>query len=244
MRPLNGLLALLLLTASPISAQTLRMVGGSGLLAAQRQSVKPPANKYGDPKVPYPFTTKPAEILANIALVARETSLGQPFGLDALKAADTQLRARRILDVKSLDPKIGPDYYLVELDDLKGAPYARVMITKAGLVDACLDERGRTIPRAPDLASAADKVQKNGLGRGTNARYVYAISAAQPGSPVYMPLVAIDTPKGTAYFNANGEPFAEVGSQLHRAASSGKPAPFADNPHMLQLRRLDLWVQE
>jgi hypothetical protein len=222
------------------------MGGGSGLFAGQRQTVKPPADREGGPQVPYPNATKPAEILANIALVARETELGQPMGLDALKAADTQLRARRILDVKSQDPKIGPDYYLVELDDLNGSPYARLMVTKAGIVDACIDERGKTIPRSPDLAVASAKVQKNGLGRGTNARYVYALSAAQPGSPVYMPLVAIDTPKGTVYFNTNVEPFAEAGSQLHKEASSGKVAapPFADSPYLLQLRLLDRWQPE
>jgi hypothetical protein len=191
--------------------------------------------------VPYPNTNKPAEILANIAAFARQTTWTQPSGMDALKAADTQLRARRILDVKSLAAMFGPDYYLVELDDLTGVPYARVMITKAGLIDALIDERGKTIDKALDLSVVSEKVQQHGLGPGTNCRYVYAMSAADPGSSVYRPLVAVDTPKGTVYYNAKGQPFAEAGSELDKEASTGKEAPFAKNPYIFQLRLLDRW---
>lgn len=126
--------------------------------------------------------------------------------MDVLKEADTKLRARRILDVKSLDPLFGPDYYLVELDDLNGARYAR-------------------------------------LGRGINSRYVYAMSIAEPGSPVYNPLVAVDTPKGTVYINSKGQAFAPAGSALHKEASTieEKSVPYTSNKHLMQLCLLDRW---
>lgn len=191
--------------------------------------------------VPHPYTTKPSEILANIAAVARQTNLEELMEMNGLAMRNNELRARRILDVKSLSKYFGPDYYLVELEDLRGVAFANVVVTKAGTVDGVQDVRGKDLPRALDLQIAKKNVSARLGAATTNARYVYAMSMAEPGSSMYRPLVAVETAKGTVYFNSSNEPFAEAGSQLQKELATVTNAPAVGSPQLLQLLKLDKW---
>jgi hypothetical protein len=186
--------------------------------------------------VPFPGSVKPAEVIANVQAAAQQTHL---LGvLDIPELATGNVRARRILEVKSDMPP--PGYLVVELDDLGGKPLAKVAMTKGGVIISADDSRNSVERSSLDLSDATTKVQQKRGRAPISAEYVYFHNVAERGISICRPLVAVTTERGVLYFNSKGEAFAEDGSLLITELGARSPvlAPSAAIKH---LRLIGQW---
>lgn len=159
--------------------------------------------------VPYPHSTAPARVLANVRKIVASIRLDEVAALPELSGP---LQVTRILQVRSEEPP--PGYLLVELADTSGHPVANFAMTRGGefigVENARQGGRGRSL--ALDDASIRARVR---MGEAINAmEYVYFTNTAEPGMSVFRPLVAISTNRGAVYLNSRGEAFVEISSPL------------------------------
>jgi hypothetical protein len=145
-----------------------------------------------------------------------------------------ELRARRILDVTSLTKQ--PDFYVVELMDRSGRLVAKVAIYKSGIMIGAQKIDHPELQNSLDLPDAAGRAKRFGTPKAS--KYVHMIGRAEVGSPVFIPLAAVEVSDGTVYFNSRGEAFAEEKSGLAKRVGiqdqDDKPLPVA----MKKLRKL------
>jgi hypothetical protein len=228
----------------PVRASSMTSLGGAKRATGGSQQSRSNSRPDLLPKaiaVPYPNTTKPTEILANIAEAVRQTHLDEAMNLGELAMRQNELQARRILDVASLSSYFGSDYYVVELEDKQGVAVANVAISKDGVINGVQDVRGIDVPRAPSLSDVKTRVEARLSVAPTKARYVFAFSPAEPGSSLYRPLAAVETADGTVYFNSRGEAFADEGSTLTKELSNKSETAAPKAPNFVALRKLDRW---
>lgn len=187
--------------------------------------------------VPYPGTRQPAQILANIQAGIAPTGLASLMGMDEMREPTKSLRVSRILEVKSNDP--APGYLVVECTDLGGVALVNVAITSLGMMIGTEDLRGKNIPKPLSLSEAERRVGGR-VGRIHSSAYVYFHNRAEPGSPLFRPLVAVSTDDGPVYLNSVGEVFAIDGGNLARPGSDG-PVLTPAAPGSVRLKRLAQW---
>ncbi len=171
--------------------------------------------------VPHPYSTKPSEILANVRAAVQQPALDKAADIPELAMPDDELRAKRILDVTSLAQR--PDYYVVELESMRGMPVAVLAITEAGVIMSVGDVRGIEYAKALDLRDAIDRAALHTRAGVSGARHVWAENMAEPGSSLYRPLAAVHTTDGTIYFNSAGDGFAESGSTILKEVGAADP---------------------
>jgi len=172
---------------------------------------------------PYPNTTKPAEIRANL-LWSLEQSHWDPALEQALRQASIVFA--RTLDVES---GLGRDYYLLEIDTTTGAPFRTVKLGKDGWIQADAPWNGH--PRrvtALDLQLVAQQLrEKHGA---VNAHYFHTYGTVESGSGSdFLPLVKAQTPDGTVLLvNSKGEVFRQLAIEpLQGATPEAKEADLA-----------------
>ena len=200
------------------SAACLLMLAIPLLAEGQRGRGAPGAN----PDVPYPFfSTNPQQILENIATVVKATGLAESMEMPELRLERNELRAERILQVRTAGPENAnkPNgYLLVELVRPNGQPMATVAITPDGIMIGAEDLRDvsptRPWVRPLDLSIAAERIAQH-RGKSPEAiTYTYFHNTAEPFANVFRPLVAAQTERGIVYINSAGHAFAHDDSPL------------------------------
>ncbi len=187
--------------------------------------------------VPHPFTSNPAEILENVAAAVRQTHLDESLGFPALSMREGELRARRILDVKSLYRR--PDYYVVELEDKQGIRVANVLIDRQGFILEADDLRGLDVSSSINLVDLPRYVRRYTSARIRTMGYVWAPNFAEPGSALSRPLASAQTDAGVIFVNSRGEAWVEEESPLLKTSGAGASVPVpADAPGVMRLRKL------
>ena len=151
--------------------------------------------------------TQPGPNYGNVVAAIRHAHVDEATNMPELAMRHNELHPRRILDVTSLAKRA--DYYVVELVNGAGVTMANVAIEKSGLLIGVEQTRGTELPRSIDLGTAADKARTFTNARVSRTRYVYMLSAAELGSPVFAPLAAVETLDGTVYVNSKGEAFSD-----------------------------------
>ena len=195
---------------SPAPAGPAGSVGRSygaaaGVAAAQAGST--------DEAAPFPYAIAAAEILENARQALRKAKVDESLQMPELRMETNDLRARRILDVKSLGAR--PDFYVLELETRNGARIANVAITRAGHLMGAEDARRKNLTAAADITVATGVAARGGVAT-RSARYVYAPNDAEPGMSYFRPLVEVDTPDGKVYVNSRGRAFADPDSPVGR----------------------------
>jgi hypothetical protein len=225
-------LALALTVAVPEATE---LVAPSTSTADTQVANRTPSRKNGF-VAPFPGSTKPDEILANIRAVIAQTALADVLELDDLKRDG--IRIRRLLEVRSDNPS--PGYFVAEIESATRSLLAVVAITKAGEMMAAQDIRGLEIPKALALAEVAERVTARRGRPPLRTEYVYFHNVAEPGVSYFRPLAVAVTERGPLYFNSRGEVFAEDGSPL--VSELGPAGPLrATPPGMKRLRQLAKW---
>jgi hypothetical protein len=163
-------------------------------------------------KVPYPGAVDPWHVVQNIKAIANQSSSDVEVGLPDLRMTDGDLRARRVLQVKSEQI---PSYLVVELVDAQGNRVANFALTKDGTPIMFEDARGDQDQGSLDLANAKSRVQARRGKAPAAAEYVYFTNGAERGISYCRPLVAVATEKGAVYLNSKGEAFVEETSALN-----------------------------
>jgi hypothetical protein len=166
-----------------------------------------------DEAPPFPYAIAAAEILENARHALRKAKVDESLQMPELRMETNDLRARRILDVKSLGAR--PDFYVLELETRNGARVANVVITRAGHLMGVEDARRKNLTVAADITVATGIAARGGVAT-RSARYVYAPNDAEPGMSYFRPLVEVDTPDGKVYVNSRGRVFADPDSTVGR----------------------------
>jgi hypothetical protein len=174
-----------------------------------------------DGAAPFPYATAAAEILENARYALREAKADESLRMPELRLENNDIKARRILDVKSLGAR--PDFYVLELETREGTRVANVAITRAGALMGVEDTRRKNLTAAADITAATD-IAGRGVAQARSARYVYAPNDAEPGLSYFRPLVEVDTVDGKVYVNSRGQMFADPDSPIgrRRGSSSGR----------------------
>ena len=190
-------------------------------------------------RAPYPNSVAPAEVLANVKTAARYGHLGTGLNMVEIEMRDRDLRIRRILEVGSEMPP--PGYLVVELEDVSGSSIADVAITRVGTLFGAQDVRTKTPRRALDLEDASYRVSARIGSVAQRAEYVFFPSAAEPGSSIFRPLVAVTTDRGAVYVNSAGATFVDEGAAIVNPDANAKTGAATNIPkptartHRLQL---------
>jgi hypothetical protein len=192
-----------LVTAFAVSCVALLIVSLGAAAAQAPPSVSTQRELKNHP--PYPNTTKPAEIRANL-LWSLEQSHWDP-------ALEQALRQGSIVFARTLDVEsgLGRDYYLLEIDTTTGAPFRTVKLGKDGWIQADAPWNGH--PRrvtALDLQVVAQQLrEKHGA---VNAHYFHTYGTVESGGGSdFLPLVKAQTPDGTVLLvNSKGEVFRQL----------------------------------
>jgi hypothetical protein len=172
---------------------------------------------------PFPNTTKPAEIRANL-LWSLEQSHWDP-------ALEQALRQGSIVFARTLDVEsgLGHDYYLLEIDTTTGAAFRTIQLGKDGWIQADAPWNGR--PRrvtAPDLQVVAQQLrEKYGA---VSPHYFHTYGTVESGGGgEFLPLVKAQTPDGTVLLvNSKGEVFRQLAIEpLQGATPEAKEADLA-----------------
>jgi hypothetical protein len=188
--------------------------------------------------VPYPGSVSPAQVLANIQAVARQTHLADHMILPEL--ANGELRVRRLLQVKSDTPP--PGFLLAELDDQEGHATVDVAITRNGVILGAQDVRGKSPARAMDLAHVRSISQQRLAKQPLTVEYQYFHNVIEPGYSLFRPIVVVTTERGELFFNSQGQVFAEEGSPYltQFGVRAGRDVAHLP-PRMKRLHQLDRW---
>ena len=212
-------------------AFTRRSGSASSVRHAQLDETSKAATRNGT-LIPHPYATKDSEILENVVAAIRQSHLDEAWQMPELAMRKGELRARRILDVTSLTKQ--PDFYVVELLNGSGRLVANVAIYKSGILIGAQRIDHPELQYPLDLADARTRAKRFGPPR--RARYVHLIGPGEVGSPVFIPLAAVELSDGTVYFNSHGDAFAEESSGLAKrvGVTDDKPLP----PGMMKIRRL------
>ena len=175
-------------------------------------------------EVPHPSATNPQQVLANIARIARDTGLAQFMNMPELRMERNELRAERILYVRTDGVPEGsttPDGYLVaELVRPNGEATVDVAIAPDGSwILGAQDTRDasptRPLVRPLGLSVAAERISQRRGGKSPQAiGYRYFHNTAEPFANHFRPLVAAFTESGIIYMNSAGHAFANEGSPL------------------------------
>jgi hypothetical protein len=184
--------------------------------------------------IPHPYGTRDSEIMENVAAAIQQSHLAEAVNIPELAMRHNELRARRILDVKSMTKRA--DFYVVELEDYAGTSVANVAIEKSGILLGVEQTHGVEAARSLDLAVASTRARRYIAGPPTRVHYVHLIGPAETGSPLFAPLAAVESPDGTIYYNSRGEAFADESSTVAKRSGVVDNEPI--HPAMAKLRKL------
>ena len=172
--------------------------------------------------------------MENVIAGIRRAHMDASANMPELAMRHNELRPRRILDVTSRTSRA--DFYVVELVDQAGKTMANVAIQKSGLMIGVEQTRGIELPRSMDATAAARRARAVTASVVRGVTYIHMLSEAEPGSPIFAPLAAVDTADGTIYVNSKGEASADESSTI--ATLRGIPPQTARHPAFAKLVRL------
>ncbi len=168
---------------------------------------------------PYPWTTDPKQILANLQHAIRVIGLNRDF-----KSYEAMLHAptfRRVLDVTS---ERRDDYYLVELTDGEGTLLGVAALKKNGTLLGSWPAEGTTpLQSVPDLPAVSRALS---MRFGASRCYYYHTQPTNiaGASDPFLPLIAANGPDGRLFVDVRLNVYRESGlTDPKRVQVKGEP---------------------